>query len=283
MSFPALQPPEKTSFKCYVHEGEEGKDFHRQNLAIAGETDSVEFEGTNVTQDGALGTRYVFSVDSRSSITSYDLTNYLFGRYYVALHRPSSNKVILQPAPLHILNHTVKRLKSLSTTTTSGSSQSERIQARNALGQAFGTKKALAQIRAHERNKVDVSAMESVAPILQHGIEQGTENLPTEEEAKSAADLSRLIPRYDAEATSPEEAYPLHGIIPEQEWNALDGVWNSIKSFKAKEKETGERNMPEWNKLWPMQRSIWVKQRVGKAFGMLKPAQQKRVVYVAIS
>lgn len=155
--------------------------------------------------------------------------------------------------------------------------------ARNALGQAFGTKKALAQIRANERNKVDVSAMESVAPVLQSGIELGTENLPTIEEAKSAADMARLIPRYDAEATSPEEAYPLHGIIPEQEWSALDGVWSSIKTIKAKEKETGERNVPEWNKMWPVQRSTWVKQHVNKAFGVMKPAQQKRVVYVFFS
>ncbi|EIM84421.1 RNA polymerase I associated factor A49-like protein [Stereum hirsutum FP-91666 SS1] len=256
VSFPALQPPKETSFKCYVHEGEDGKEFYRQNITLAGETDSVEFEGANATRDGALGSRY-----------------------YIALHRPSSSKVTLQPAPLHILGHTVKRLKSLSSASSStGPSQSERIMARNALGQAFGTKKALAQIRANERNKVDVSAMESVAPVLQSGIERGTENLPTMEEAKSAADMARLIPRYDAEATSPEEAYPLHGIIPEQEWSALDGVWSSIKTIKAKEKETGERNVPEWNKMWPVQRSTWVKQHVNKAFGVMKPAQQKRVV-----
>lgn len=57
---------------------------------------------------------------------------------------------------------------------------SERLHARNMLGEAFGTKKAKAAIRAHERNKVDVTMMEAVADVLQDRIEEGTENLPTQ-------------------------------------------------------------------------------------------------------
>ena len=48
------------------------------------------------------------------------------------------------------------------------------------LGKAFGTKKAKAAIQTHERNKVDVSAMEDVAGVLQDRIDEGTENLPTQ-------------------------------------------------------------------------------------------------------
>jgi len=44
----------------------------------------------------------------------------------------------------------------------------------------FGTKKAKAAINAYERNRVDVSAMEGVAGVLQDRIEEGTENLPTQ-------------------------------------------------------------------------------------------------------
>ena len=57
---------------------------------------------------------------------------------------------------------------------------SEHLHARHALGEAFGTKKAKAAIQAHERNKMDVSVMESVADVLQDRIEEGTENLPTQ-------------------------------------------------------------------------------------------------------
>jgi DNA-directed RNA polymerase I subunit RPA49 len=48
------------------------------------------------------------------------------------------------------------------------------------LGKTFGTKKAKAAITAHERNKVDVSAMEGVAGVLQDRIDEGTENLPSQ-------------------------------------------------------------------------------------------------------
>lgn len=56
----------------------------------------------------------------------------------------------------------------------------QRLVARAALGETFGTKKAKANIRAQERNKVDVSAMEGVAAHLQDRIEQSTGTLPTQ-------------------------------------------------------------------------------------------------------
>jgi A49-like RNA polymerase I associated factor len=71
----------------------------------------------------------------------------------------------------------IKALKNFKPTETG---TSEHFQARNTLGKAFGTKKAKAAIQAHERNKVDVSAMEDVAGVLQDRIDEGTENLPTQ-------------------------------------------------------------------------------------------------------
>lgn len=50
---------------------------------------------------------------------------------------------------------------------------------RNTLGEAFGTKKAKAQIRARERNRVDIDAMKNVTGHLQDTIMQNTETLPT--------------------------------------------------------------------------------------------------------
>jgi DNA-directed RNA polymerase I subunit RPA49 len=41
---------------------------------------------------------------------------------------------------------------------------------RNDLGEAFGTRKAKSQIRAEERNRVDVSAMEGVKGHLMESI-----------------------------------------------------------------------------------------------------------------
>lgn len=53
-------------------------------------------------------------------------------------------------------------------------------EARDALGETFGTKKAKANIRARERNRVDVSAMEGVMDFVMDGIDKGAVGLPTQ-------------------------------------------------------------------------------------------------------
>ena len=98
-------------------------------------------------------------------------------RYFLALHRPGSSKLILQPTPLYPISRHIKTLKDFKPTEPG---TSEHFEARSMLGKAFGTKKAKAAIQAHERNKVDVSAMEDVAGVLQDRIDEGTENLPTQ-------------------------------------------------------------------------------------------------------
>lgn len=83
----------------------------------------------------------------------------------------------MHPVPLYLMSRQVKALRNFKPTEPG---TSERLHARHALGEAFGTKKAKAAIHAHERNKMDVSVMESVADVLQDRIEEGTENLPTQ-------------------------------------------------------------------------------------------------------
>lgn len=62
------------------------------------------------------------------------------------------------------------------------STSTERIEARNTLGITFGTKKAQKAIRAAERDKVDVAAMEGVTGHLQESIEANTVALPSKGE-----------------------------------------------------------------------------------------------------
>ena len=94
----------------------------------------------------------------------------------MALHNPRTSSVTLLPTPVspHILKHTVKALKSLHAMAPSVLQYRE---ARTALGETFGTKKAKAAIRAQERNHVDVGAMEGVVGHLMDGIERGAEGL----------------------------------------------------------------------------------------------------------
>jgi DNA-directed RNA polymerase I subunit RPA49 len=94
----------------------------------------------------------------------------------VGVHNKRTGTTTLRPAPLHLLAHRVKALKGIKSAPVSAQ---ERTQARATLGETFGTKRAKANIRAQERNKVDVSAMEGVAEHLQGRIEQSTGALPT--------------------------------------------------------------------------------------------------------
>ncbi|KAI0270488.1 Rpa49 subunit specific to nuclear RNA polymerase I [Gloeopeniophorella convolvens] len=246
-SFPSLIPPKNTAFKCYIHEEDEGRDFSKRRSTIAGETETVEFSGSQGGSDGPSS------------------------RYFVALRQPGSSKLILQPAPIYSISRQVKVLKGFKSAEPSAA---DRIHARNVLGETFGTKKAKQAIRAHERNKVDVSAMEGVAGVLQDRIEEGTENLPTKEEAVDSANASRLIPPYDVDAQQPEDIYPLHNIIPEQEWAAMDSILHRLKSAGSDQARV---------RLLPNSRSDWIRQHLMLAYSVPKPNSKvvKMLIYAS--
>lgn len=53
------------------------------------------------------------------------------------------------------------------------------LEARNTLGETFGTKKAKAQIKQRERQKVDVDAVKGVVSHIVDAIDKGAEGLTT--------------------------------------------------------------------------------------------------------
>ena len=96
--------------------------------------------------------------------------------YMIGVHDKRTNTTTLRPVPLHVLARQVKATKNLKPIEVS---TEERMELRNNLGEAFGTKKAKAAIRARERNRVDIDAMKAVAGHLQDTIMQNTDTLPT--------------------------------------------------------------------------------------------------------
>ena len=101
----------------------------------------------------------------------------LYIRYFVGVRNKRTNVVTIRPAPIQVFSRNVKALKGLASV---ASSSTERIVARNQLGETFGTKKSQKAIRAAERNKVDVSAMQGVTSHIQGSIEAKTQSLPTQ-------------------------------------------------------------------------------------------------------
>ena len=120
--------------------------------------------------------RRALGESQKSTLSQEIYSHWITLRYLVGVHNKRTGITTLRAAPLHLLTHRVKALKSLKSAPVSAQ---ERIQARATLGETFGTKKAKANIRAQERNRVDVSAMEGVAQHLQDRIEQSTGALPT--------------------------------------------------------------------------------------------------------
>ena len=72
------------------------------------------------------------------------------------------------------------------------------MELRNNLGEAFGTKKAKAAIRARERNRVDIDAMKDVAVHLQDTIMTNTDTLPTAGASCLALCLSHILSEFYA-------------------------------------------------------------------------------------
>ncbi|KAI6142490.1 RNA polymerase I associated factor, A49-like protein [Pisolithus tinctorius] len=141
----------------------------------------------------------------------------------------------------------------------------------SALGESFGTKKAKLAIKAQERNKVDVSAMETVVDHLQESIQKSTQALPSKEEAQATADSTRLVPPYNAEANVPSEVYPLHNIIPETEWKTLSEAPFLVVGQNQR--------IP----LLPFQRSKWINQHLHSICDSSSPSKTniKILQYIA--
>ena len=73
---------------------------------------------------------------------------------------------------------------------------------------------------------------------------------------------ARLIPVYNADAERPEDVYPLHNVIPEQEWAALDNLLHKLKN------EPDDRARV---RMLPNARSDWLRQHLVLAYSVPKP------------
>ncbi|KJA17181.1 hypothetical protein HYPSUDRAFT_146886 [Hypholoma sublateritium FD-334 SS-4] len=254
VSYPAIQPPPSTAFKCYARKrfktSEAGSD--QQDLLVVGETPSIEL------------------------VSNYEITKNVAEagcRYIIAVRNTRTGTISMLPTAKipHIMNHTVKALKSIPSAP--APSKLQYLEAKTTLGETFGTKKQKANIRAQERNRIDVSAMEGVMDYVMDSIDKGAEGLMTEEQAKVATDKNRLIPPFSLTATDPAEVYPLHSIIPESEWKAL-----VISPFDAAETDR------EKIALLPFRKSNWVNNHllsVGESTGKSKKKNLKIILYIS--
>ena len=89
------------------------------------------------------------------------------------------------------------------------------------------------------------------------------------EKMEESANAARLIPAYNADAERPEDIYPLHNIVPEPEWAALDGLLSKLKN--AADDRSRAR-------LLPNARSDWLRQHLMLAYS--SPTPKSKIVFV---
>lgn len=85
------------------------------------------------------------------------------------------------------------------------------------------------------------------------------------EEAKTIADSNRLIPPFSVTATDPADVYPLHDIISDVEWKALD-----ISVFEGVELADAEKALP-------FRHSSWINQHVKVLIGDTGKGRKKNL------
>ena len=91
------------------------------------------------------------------------------------------------------------------------------------------------------------------------------------EKLEDSTNAARLIPAYNADAERPEDIYPLHNIVPEPEWAALDGLLSKLKSAADDRSRV---------RLLPNARSDWLRQHLMLAYSSPKP--KSKLVFVAV-
>lgn len=141
-NFPSIRPAKDLPFTIYSREPTSNADLAKQLTTLAGETEDISYFSVNRRLPGGGEAADV--------------------QYLPAVYDTASGTLTVHPsAPLYLLSHSVKRLASVQMPSLQQQQADYRAR-RNDLGEAFGTRKRKTAIRAEERNKVDVGAMQGV-------------------------------------------------------------------------------------------------------------------------
>lgn len=136
--------------------------------------------------------------------------------YAVAVYDPVNKSVDLYQAPVLLGSVISKAHRKVKGPKVKQSNVRNNIQ-RNALGEAFGTKKAKKAISDLERNRIDADKLADVEADIVDTVKASTDTLPTRDQLTETVLNDRPTPACNVEATNVEDIYPVSGIIPKRE------------------------------------------------------------------
>lgn len=186
--FKGFRVPENTTFDLYKKDTKQDLERAKSpDYYLYGENDRLEYEGS------AFESGHVVGVFDRSTRKLQ-----LFKAPVVAAKVISkSNKGLVGPR--------VKNAEARGATL------------RNALGEAFGTKKAKKAISDQERNRIDSDKLTDVAMDIVDTVKQASSELPSRSDLQAIVSAERPTPKAYEDATDVEQIYPVESIIPKKE------------------------------------------------------------------
>lgn len=189
--FKGVRVPEDTKFELYRKKSSKGE------FVLHGENDRLEYEGAT-NQESADSNQYV-----------------------VGVYNPGKKALKLYKAPLIDSKVVSKSYKNLSGPKIKSQKEIRNSVLRNALGEAFGTKKAKKAIADLERNRVDSDKLVDSAIDIVDSVKTAAKGLPTRQELEDKITLDRPTPVANVDATDVEQIYPVENIIPKKEWQFI--------------------------------------------------------------
>ncbi|KAK9461558.1 RNA polymerase I associated factor, A49-like protein [Lipomyces oligophaga] len=184
--FPGVSVPPETVFTVYQRGDSE-------RYIVHGETERMEFDGSNDPEE--------------------DL-------YYVGVYDEATKTVEVMHAPLLTTKRTVKALKTVSIADQKQINVQNRLK-RNALGEAFGTRKAKKAIDELARNAIDADKLVSYTDSIVENIKTQTASLPSAEAIAADQANDRPIPACKEDADVLEDIFPISGLLSTAELAAI--------------------------------------------------------------
>ncbi|KAG5417210.1 RPA49 [Candida metapsilosis] len=189
--FNGLSIPSSTEFDIY-------KNKKTNNYLIHGESDHLEYDG--------------------DSSSTQDLNEYV-----VAMYDPNTKSVELFKTPYFQTKVTSKQYKVYKGPSVR-STGVKNITQRNALGEAFGTKKAKQAITNLEKNRIDADKLQDMEMDIIDTVQDTLASNKADSSTVSVKndDFSNSpVPKPNVDATNVEDIYPIKSIIPAKDWSYI--------------------------------------------------------------
>ncbi|KAI8885259.1 RNA polymerase I associated factor, A49-like protein [Backusella circina FSU 941] len=197
-TFPGTKPTEDMKFTQYRSSDANASIKKANQAVVVGETDKVSFAGANFGDEAVPNT---------------------YCKYLVGIYSKKNNSLEVTNAPIIRMTREVKALANKSQ---DPNTIARGQVARAALGLAFGTAKAKQQLKSDERNLVTGEHLVNEMDNLHTEIDRATVNIPKQEKLRDAIKSDLPVPKFDIEASSPDEVYDVTSIVTDEELNTMN-------------------------------------------------------------